>query len=140
MVTLNSGPLQVNVLDGKPKSLRQAINITEEYMAILDPNGDGRRGDLEATTLAYPGSSQVLSSIPSAAVCTVGAGTALVASAAPTGHAAQTGKSEVKVCLATQAINELTHAFQQFTPAPAGQGTGGQHPNSKNQGPRKGKG
>jgi hypothetical protein len=40
VVPLKDGELRVKVLEGKPKSLRQAVNIAEEYAAIVDLNGD----------------------------------------------------------------------------------------------------
>ena len=40
VVTLKAEELRVKVLEGKPKSLCQAVNIAEECAAIVDPNGD----------------------------------------------------------------------------------------------------
>jgi hypothetical protein len=40
VVTLKAEELRVKVLEGKPKSLCQAVNIAEEYAAIVDPNRD----------------------------------------------------------------------------------------------------
>ena len=42
-VTLSDGNLRVKVLEGKPQTLRQAINIAEEYLAILEPSGTASR-------------------------------------------------------------------------------------------------
>jgi hypothetical protein len=93
-------------------------------MAILDPHGEGRSGDIEASALTFPGSSQMLSSASAAPV-------------APAGHAVNAAETANKDCLAT---HELAHANQQFMSAPAGRGTSGQQQNSRHQGPRKGKG
>ena len=41
VVNLKKGELRVKVLEGKPRSLHQAVNIAEEYTAIMDPHGDG---------------------------------------------------------------------------------------------------
>jgi hypothetical protein len=39
MVTLNVGDVRVKVLEAKPTTLRQAMNVATEYLAILDPTG-----------------------------------------------------------------------------------------------------
>jgi hypothetical protein len=39
MVMLNMGDIRVKVLEAKPTTLRQAINVATEYLAILDPTG-----------------------------------------------------------------------------------------------------
>ena len=136
VVTLSTGQLRVKVLEGKPKSLRQAINIAEEYMAILDPHGTGGNGDEEASLTPAP----VLLSAPRAPVCAAEAGAAAavpMASVAPTASPAWKGEDESK---AWQAIHALTLALPQFSTAHAGRGAGGQQ-NSRQRGPRgKGRG
>jgi hypothetical protein len=89
VVTLKTGELRVKVLEDKPKSLRQAVNVAEEYAAIVDPNGDG---GCKATFPTY-----LVQGIPADAA---------VPSARGPGTAAE------HECVAAQAIRELTNAFQ----------------------------
>ena len=122
VVTLSQGTLRVKVLEGKPKSLRQAINIAEEYMAILDPNGDGSGGDLQVAAPAYPVQAGVLRSDPQQGGHSPGAQGDVNPTGHQTTHTQGNPGAESKECMATKAIHELTHAFQRFTPAPAEEG------------------
>ena len=89
VVTLKAGELRVKVLEGKPRSLSQAVNIAEEYAAIMDPHGDGTNLPGAVPTYQVQG-------VPAPQPCP----------AAPAPRPATDHE-----CTATKAVQELSRSF-----------------------------